>query len=531
MQRARLASAVAGILAAGLLAGGLASTGPPQQYDLLIQNARVLDGTGTPWYYADVAVAGDRIAAVGDLSNAAASRVIDATGLYVAPGFIDAHSHAAAGLARRELSEARPLLAQGITTVFVNPDGSGPVELGGQRAALLEHGLGVNVAQLVPHGSIRRAVLGMEARAPSAAELERMIEMARAGMEEGAFGLSSGLFYPPGNYAHLDEVIELAKVASEHGGVYTSHIRDESDYNIGLLAAVEEVIRVAREARLPGVVTHIKALGPRVWGLSKAVIERIRQARKEGVEVFADQYPYTASSTGLGSALLPRWAQVGGRDKFFARLGDPDTRSRIVKEMRENLDRRGGAARIQFRGHEQDPSVEGKTLQQVADERGVAPIAAALGLIEEGGAGIVSHNMDDADVKRFMQQPWVMTCTDGGLAPRGQGVPHPRNYGAYPRKIRKYVLGDGVLELAAAVRSMTYMPATVLRVANRGIVREGAVADLVVFDLARLADKATYQDPHQLSEGMVYVLVNGKLAIDQGAFTGVLVGKVLSRRK
>ncbi len=531
MRRENLPSAVGAALAAILVVGALGSTGHAQQYDLVIRNGRVVDGTGTPWYYADVAVSGDRIVAVGDLSKARARRVIDATDLYVAPGFIDPHSHAGPGLISQELSEARPILAQGITTVFINPDGGGPVDLAGQRAGLLEHGLGVNVAQLVPHGSIRREVLGMEDRAPTAAELERMIDMVREGMEAGAFGLSSGLFYPPGSYADLEEVIQLAKIASEYDGVYTSHIRDESDYNIGLVAAVKEVLRVARVAGLPGVVTHIKALGPRVWGLSNTVIERIRQARKEGIEVFADQYPYTASATGLGSALLPRWAQVGGRDQLLARFRDPDVRSRIVEEMRDNLDRRGGASRIQFRLHEQDHSIEGKTLQQVADERGVDPIQAALGLIEEGSPGIVSHNMDEADVKRFMQQPWVMTCTDGGLVPMGQGVPHPRNYGAYPRKIRKYVLEDGVLDLADAVRSMTYMPARVFRVPNRGIVREGAVADLVVFDLERLADNATYQDPHQLSEGMVYVLVNGRLAIDKEAFTGELAGKLLSRRE
>lgn len=530
MHRARLPLVVIAIVAAGLLAGALALTGRTDPYELVIQNGRVLDGTGTPWYYADVAVSGGRIVAMGDLSNASAKRTIDAAGLYVAPGFIDPHSHAGPGLANSTLSEGHPLLAQGITTVFINPDGGGPVDLVVQRTKLLEHGLGVNVAQLVPHGSIRREVLGMADRAPTAVELERMLQLTREGMEAGGFGLSSGLFYPPGNYAELEEVIQLAKVASKFGGVYTSHIRDESDYSIGLVAAVEEVIRVAREARLPGIVTHIKALGPRVWGLSDTVIERIQKARAGGVEVFADQYPYTASATGLSSALLPRWAQAGGHNQLRARLEDPQVLHRIMEEMRTNLERRGGAARIQFRAYEQDHSIEGKTLQQVADTRGVEPLQAALALIKGGNAGIVSHNMEDAEVQRFMSQPWVMTCTDGGLLPMGRGVPHPRNYGSYPRKIRKYVLEEKVLSLAEAVRTMTYMPARVLRVANRGILREGALADLVIFDLDRLADKATYQNPHQLSEGIVYVLVNGKLAIDKEAFTGTLAGKVLSRR-
>src|SRR5690606_6005485 len=230
------------------------------------------------------------------------------------PGFIDVHSHAGPGLATRELSGARPLLAQGITTVFVNPDGGGPVDLVQQRRDLLEHGLGVNVALMVPHGSVRRAVLGMEDRAPTPEELERMKALVREGMEAGAFGLSSGPYYAPGSFADTEELIALARIAAEHGGVYTSHIRDEADYTIGVVAAVDEVIRVAREAGLPGIVTHAKVLGPRVWGYSGAVVKRIQRARDAGIEVFADQYPYEASSTSLAAALLPRWAQAGGGD-------------------------------------------------------------------------------------------------------------------------------------------------------------------------------------------------------------------------
>ncbi len=513
-----------------LLAATSASVSAQQTYDLLILNGRVVDGTGSPWYFADVGVDDDRIVAVGDLSGARARQVIDAEGLYVAPGFIDPHSHSSSGLVSEALSHAQPLLAQGITTVFVNPDGGGPVDLAEQRANLLEHGLGVNVAQLVPHGSIRRTVLGMEDRQPTAEELDRMRALAREGMEEGAFGLSSGLFYAPGSYARLDEVIELAKVVSEYGGVYTSHIRDESDYTIGLIGAVEEVIAVARAGNLRGSVTHIKALGPHVWGLAGAVIERIERARAEGVEVFASQYPYTASATGLGSALLPRWIQEGGREEMLLRLRDPEVRRRVRQEMLVNLDRRGGADRIRFRRHEADPSVEGRALDAIAAERGLDPIDAALDLIEEGGPGIVSFNMIDEDVELFMQQPWMMTCTDGGLVPMGVGVPHPRNYGTYPRKIRKYVVEDEVIDLSTAIRSMTYTPATVYRVADRGIVREGALADLVVFDLERLRDHATFDNPHQLSEGMVHVVVNGALVIEDEQFTDARPGEVLSRR-
>ena len=349
-------------------------------------------------------------------------------------------------------------------------------------------------------------------------------------MEQGAFGLSSGLFYAPGSYAEIGEVVELGKVVARYGGVYTSHIRGESDYTIGLAAAVDEVIRVAREAGMRGSVTHIKALGPRVWGTAAAVIAQIEQARAAGVEVFACQYPYTASATGLSAALLDRWIQDGGREQMLARLRDPEVRRRVRRERVENLDRRGGAERIQFRRHQPDPSIEGRTLAAVAAEREQDPIETALALIEEGSPGIVSFNMTDADVELFMRQPWVMTCTDGGLVPMGSGVPHPRNYGTYPRKLRKYVIDQGAVGLSEAVRSMTYTPATLFRVADRGIIRVGAIAELTVIDPATVRDTATFTDPHRLSEGMVHVLVNGQLVIDGARFTGALPGQVLSLR-
>jgi N-acyl-D-amino-acid deacylase len=510
---------------------GAASGATAQEpYDIIIRNGRVLDGSGDPWYYADIAISGERIVAVGDLEGARARRVIDADGLYVAPGFIDVHTHAGEALDEPGLSAARPLLSQGITTVVINPDGGGPVDLAAQRAALLKDGLGVNVAQLIGHGSVRRRVLGMEDRAPTAEELERMRELVRAGMEEGGFGLSSGLYYAPGSYAATEEVIELAKVVAEYGGVYTSHIRDEADYNIGVVAAVDEVIRIAREAELPGIVTHIKVLGPRVWGYSLALVRRIERARAAGVEVYADQYPYAASGTSITGALVPHWAQVGGREALLQRIETPDDRARLRNDMLENLDRRGGAARLQFQDHEADHSIEGKTLQQVADERSMEPVDLAIELLKAGGAGLVSFNMQEADVELLMRQPWTMTSSDGGLTTMGRGVPHPRWYGTFPRKIRTYVLERHVIDLATAIRSMTLMSATVFDIRDRGALRPGAIADIVVFDLERLRDLATYQDPHQLCEGMVHVLVNGRFAIENEAFTDGMYGKVLSRR-
>jgi N-acyl-D-amino-acid deacylase len=498
-----------------------------ERFDILIQNARVFDGSGAPWVRMDVGIRGDRIAAVGNLAGATAVEAIDARGLYLAPGFIDTHSHAGDGLGTEEMSDGRPLIAQGITTVFVNPDGGGAADLVRQRERLLEHGLGVNVAQFVPHGSVRRAVMGMDDRAPTDAELREMEGMVRAGMEAGAFGLASGPFYAPGSYADTDELAALAAVAAEYGGAHQSHIRDEGDFSIGLLAAVDEVIEISRRTGGTGVVTHVKALGPRVWGFSAAVVHRIERAREEGLPIFADQYPYEASATGLSGALAPRWALAGGQDSLLARIARPDDRARLAEDIAENLDRRGGADRIQFRHYAVDPSVEGRTLAQVAAERGETPIETTIHMLAEGGARIVSFNMHDDDVVRLMQQPWTMTASDGEMVPLGEGVPHPRAYGSFPRKIARYAVERGVIDVGTAIRSMTHLPALVYDVPGRGLVRPGMIADLVVFDLGELRDLATFTDPHQYAEGMVHVLVGGRFAIRDGTFTGERAGAVL----
>ncbi len=500
----------------------------PSEYDIVILNGKVLDGTGNPWYYADIAIEDGKIAKMGDLKNATAQDTIDAEGLYVSPGFIDVHSHSASGLTDPELSSAEPLLRQGITTVFINPDGGGAVDLPEQRKELLEDSIGVNIAQLVPHGSIRKKVIGMEDRAPSPEELKEMKQLVQKGMEEGAFGLSSGPFYSPGSYAETEELVELAREAAKYDGAYTSHIRDESNYTIGLEAAVDEVIQVAREAELPGIVTHIKALGPPVWDMSEVITANIEKARSEGVEVFADQYPYMASATGLISALVPRWAEEGGHDELVKRLKDPELLPKIRSAMEENLARRGGPDRIQFRYYNPDSTIEGKTLKDVADERNETSLDMAIKLIKEGKPGIVSFNMKEEDVYRFMRQPWTMTSSDGGLVEIGEGVPHPRNYGAFSRKIRKYVLAEEVIDLPSAIRSMTTLPAQVFGITKRGQIREGAKADIAIFDPNELMDKATFQQPHQLSEGMEYVLVNGTFAIKEGELLSERAGKVLN---
>ena len=500
-----------------------------ENFDVLIRGGRVLDGTGTPWFGADVAVRGDKIVAVGKLRDATAATVIDAAGLYVAPGFIDGHTHAGPALAQSRTAGAEALLRQGITTAFVNPDGGGPIDLVAQRRAIEAQKPAVNVAQLVGHNSVRIAVLGNEDRAPDEAELGKMAELVRKGFLAGAFGLSAGPFYTPGNFSKTDEHIALARVAAEFDGFYTSHIRDESDYNVGVVAAVDEVIQIAREARVPGIVTHIKCLGPRVWGLSGEIVQHIDAARAAGVEVFADQYPYDASATSLSAALVPAWALEGGVGALKARLANPEQRGPVRKAMLENLERRAGPASIQIHTYRPNSKFEGQRLDAIARERRLEPVDAAIEMLLAGGASIVSFTIDEKDLRKFMVQPWTMTCSDGELVPFGEGVPHPRSYGPYARKIHHYVVEEKVLTLEQAIHSMTGMPATIFRLRDRGEIRVGAVADLVVFDLAAVRDLATYEQPHQYSEGMRFVLVNGRAAIDAGRLTNARTGRVLAR--
>ena len=515
---------IAPVAALLLLAPLAAQT--PQQFDVLIRNGRVLDGTGNPWYRADIGITGDRIRAMGTLTGATARTVIDAADRFVTPGFIDVHSHAGEGLATEALKHGQPLLAQGLTTVFVNPDGGGPVDLAAQRATYEKQRIGTNVGQFVPHGAIRRAVMNMSDRDPGPAELARMVELSHQGMVDGGVGLSSGLYYAPGSYSKTAEVIAMAKATAPFGGVYSSHIRDEADYTIGVVAAVQEVIDIAEQGGVTGVVSHMKALGPASWGLSKVLIARIEAARTRGVQVFADQYPYEASGTGIVGALMPRSAQVGGRDAMMKRiLGE--LRDEIRADVKTNIARRGGADTLMISRYAADPSFEGQRLSALAAKAGLPPEEFALKMLEKGDASLVSFNMSEGDIEAIMRQPWTMTCTDGDLVPLGQGVPHPRAYGAFARKLKRYVRERNTVDIAAAVRSMTTLPATVFGLKDRGQLRAGAFADVLIFDLAKVNDAATYEKPHQLAEGMTDILVNGELVRREGTFTSALAGRVL----
>ncbi|MGE5815323.1 MAG: N-acyl-D-amino-acid deacylase family protein [Acidobacteriota bacterium] len=495
----------------------LAASVPPlnaraQRYDLLIINARVMDGMGNPWVRADLGVAGDRIAAIGKLDGNAA-RTIDANDQVLAPGFIDVHSHAGETLANETLRAAPPMIAQGVTTLVLNPDGGGPVDLAAQRARFEQGGIGVNVALLIGHGRVRRTVMGTDRRDPTPEESTKMAELVQRAMDDGAFGLSSGLFYVPGRYAKTEEVIALARIAGARGGVYSSHVRDEGDYGAGVVASIDEVIRIAEEAHLRGIVTHMKALGPDNWGKSADLLRHLDAARARGVEVFADQYPYEASSTTLQAALLP------DLDKT-----DPEKRESIATG---NLRRRGGPDSIVIAFCRSDRTLEGKSLTRIGQERGVTPVAAALDIIAKGGASIVSFNMSEKDIEAIMREPYTMASSDGGLLEMGSGVPHPRNNGSFARRLARYVRERKVVSLEFAIRSMTSLPALVFRMKDRGVIHEGAAADLVIFDPAKIQDQATYRNPHQLATGVSYVLVNGELAMDNGKLTGKKAGIVL----
>ena len=504
----------------------------PETYDLLIQNGTVIDGTGAQRFKADVAISADRVVLVSrrPLTNVQARRVIDATNRIVAPGFIDLHAHLEP---LPQQPDAESALRQGVTTALGGPDGGGPWPIGEYLDAREQQRVGINVAFLVGHNTIRRAVMGMSKRAPTAAELDRMRAMIARGMGEGAWGISTGLKYLPGGWAKTDEVVALSRVAADSGGIYTSHLREEG---LGLLEGVAEAIEIGRQARIPVVLTHHKAVGTPMWGKSTATLAMVDSARRAGIDVMVDQYPYTATHTGI-AVLIPEWAFDGGDTAFKRRVREPALRDSIERGIVFNImnDRGGGdLRRIQFSRVTWKTDLEGKTLHDWAASRGLAPTPenGAKLVIEaelQGGAGAIYHVLDEADVRRIMRHPQTMIASDGRLSRPGEGHPHPRAYGTFPRVIGRYVRDEGVITLEDAVRKMTGMPAARLGLRDRGVLRPGAYADLVVFDPATVADRATFEAPHQYPAGIEFVLVNGVLAVDGGQFRDARGGRVLRR--
>lgn len=474
---------------------------------------------------ADVGIRRDRIAFVGDAAaeHVTASRTIDAKGLVVAPGFIDPHTHTAGDLSNPHRKSNLPYLMQGVTTIVTNNDGGGPIDIATQLAGWRRSGIGTNAAVYIGQGSVRGLVVGATAAAPTPRQLDSMRSVIRGAMDAGAIGMSTGLYYAPGSYAPTEEVIELARIAAAKGGLYDSHLRDESSYTIGLIGAVAEAIRIGREAQLPIHISHIKALGADVWGQADTVISLIRHARAEGIDVTADQYPYTASGTSVGASLLPRWAEAGGRDSLRLRIADPVTRARLVGDMKANLRRRGGAGSLLITGT-RDTSLRGKRLDAVATARNTTPIEAALQIILAGDASVASFNMKESDIEKFMVQDFVVTGSDGSEG-------HPRKYGTFPRLLREYVYNKHVLTLPQAVRRSSARTAQLLGLQGRGVLTTGSYADIIAFDPATIADRSTYEQPTLLATGMKYVLVNGVIAIDGGIYTGRLAGRVLHRQQ
>ncbi|MDP9348991.1 MAG: D-aminoacylase, partial [Gemmatimonadota bacterium] len=503
--------------------------GNSERYDLLITGGTVVDGTGSPGYRADVAVRGDRIVRVSrdPIPTTSAARVIDAAGQVVAPGFIDLHAHLEPLL---ELPGAESHVRQGVTTALGGPDGGSPWPIGPYLDSAKAAGMGMNVAFLVGHNTIRNAVMGMADRAPTPGELERMRGMVARAMGEGAFGLSTGLKYLPGAYSQTPEVVALSRAAADSGGIYTSHLREEG---LGLLEGVAEAIRIGREARIPVVLTHHKAVGKPMWGASVRTLALVDSARAAGVDVMMDQYPYTATHTGIG-VLVPAWASAGGDSAFARRLRTPALRDSIVKDIVFNIlnDRGGGdLRRIQFSRVAWMKALEGKTLHDWALLRGLesTPRNGAELVIEamqKGGANAIYHVLDEGDVERIMRHPWTAVASDGRLNRLGDGHPHPRAYGTFPRVLGHYVREKRVLPLEEAVRKMTTLPAARLGLRDRGRIAEGAYADLVVFDPATVADRATFAAPHQYPVGIGHVIVNGTPVVDGGRFTDTRAGRV-----
>jgi len=493
--------------------------------DLLIRNGRVIDGTGAPARAGDVAITADRITFVGDAAraNVHAKRTIDARGLIVAPGFIDPHTHTLEDLSSTDPKRRANVdyLMQGVTTVITGNDGGGPYDVARTLAKWKADGIGSNGALLVGYGSVRQAVMGMSDAKAEGTRLDSMRALVDKGMREGALGMSTGLYYAPQSYATTEEVIAMAKVAAKYGGIYDTHLRDESSYTIGLLAAIREAIRIGHEVGMPSHISHIKALGTDVWGRSDSAVAIIEAARKAGDKVSANQYPYTASGSSVGASLLPRWAEIGGRDSLRARVADPATKARLVTDMTENLRRRGGATSLLVTST-RDTSILGRTLEDIAKARDVSPIEAAIQIIVAGDASVASFNMDEKDIVAFMRQPWVMTGSDGSAG-------HPRKYGTFPKKWAEYVRRKKVLTPEQFVRQSSALTAQTFGITDRGVLAKGKYADLVVFDDATFKDHATYQKPTELATGMKYVIVNGKLAVDAGVYTGITAGVGITR--
>jgi N-acyl-D-amino-acid deacylase len=521
-----------GLVAGLLLVAPLAAQKP--EFDVVIKGGTVIDGTGGAPYGGDVALKGDRIALISrrPIDAKRGARAIDAKGKVIAPGFIDMHAHLDP---LPDLPGAESAVRQGVTFALGGPDGGSPLPLGPYMEARERQRIGINVGYLVGHNTIRQRVMGMVMRAPTPDELRSMKALVAEGMGQGAFGISTGLRYLPGNFAKTDEVIELSRVAADSGGIYTSHLREEG---LGLIEGVAEAITIGREARIPIVLTHHKAVGTKMWGQSVRTLAMVDSARRAGIDVMMDVYPYTATSTGL-AVLIPTWAFDGGDTAFTRRLADPALRDSIKRGIVFNIlnDRGGGdLSRVQFSSVRWQPELNGKTLADWARQRGLEPTPenGAELVIEgqqKGGGSMIYHVLDEADVQRIMRHPQAMIGSDGRLSRPGETSPHPRAYGTFPRVLGRYARDLKLFPLEIAIYKMTGQSAARLKLRDRGVLRAGYFADVVIFDPATIADKSTFEQPHQYPVGIDFVFVNGVAAVDTGTFMDARSGRVLKRGK
>jgi N-acyl-D-amino-acid deacylase len=498
---------------------------PAIEADVVIRGATLYDGSGAPGVPGDLAVRGERIVAVGRFTVAGKPRILDGKGLVVAPGFIDLHTHSDYPLQKPATRDNRCYLHQGVTTVVTGNCGAGPLDVAKYFRTLESGGVGSNVIHQTPHNDVRRRVMKNANRLPTADELRQMEELVDRAMQDGAWGLSTGLIYNPGTYAKTPELIALAKVAARHGGFYASHIRNEGT---AVLAAIDEALTIGRDAGLPVHISHLKVMGGRTRGMAADAIALIDKARRAGQTVSADQYPYIASSTSLMATLIPTSFREGERKDYLARLNDAEQSARLRKLVESGLARRRGGKNIRIARYTPKPAWQGKDLAAIAalEKKPAADIV--LEIERGGGAQVVNFGMNEEDVRLLMRQPFVATASDGAsMVPSADTVPHPRSYGCFPRKIGHYAIAEKNITLEQALRSASGLPADILHLPQRGYLKAGYFADVVVFDPETFRDKATYDNPHQYATGVRYLFVNGKLAIDEGKYTGALAGKVL----
>jgi len=496
-------------------------------YDLVITNGRIVDGSGNPWFRADVGIKDGRIARIGRLDPSQASKIIDAKGQIVAPGFIDVHTHVES---IHSLPAAENFVRMGVTTLVTGNCGSSTTDVGQFLGRIKEKPLAVNLATLIAHGSVRREAMGLDDRAPTPDETRKMEALVEQGMKDGAVGISTGLIYVPGTYAKTDEITNLARIVARYGGLYATHMRNEGE-KVG--DAIRESIQIGEQAGLPVEISHFKISSKKLWGQTPMTIGLVRDARARGLMITVDQYVYTASSTSLDSR-MPSWLRAGGFEEGKKRLADKATRERVVKEMKEGLKRSGfkDYSYAMVASYQPDRSFNGKSIAEITKQvRGKGDVAnqieQILTMYEAGGAGMVYHGMNEDDVQRIMREPFTMIASDSGVREIDESVPHPRGYGNNARVLGHYVRELHLLSLEDAIRKMTSLPAQTFGFRDRGMVREGFAADLVIFDENMVGDRATFEKPHQYPAGISYVLVNGGLVLANDQMTGERTGMSL----